>query len=229
MQQGPPPHWPQPYVPPRPSWFQRYWWVFALGAFPLIIALTIRGVRADEASNYVLFDSPDAVVTVKVDGHLLQHDVGGKKPIGPKIPGLFGGRGPLLDTMDPGTHKIEILDDQAKVIETTEIEIPKSGYRAVYTVGKPRRYVLLSVSYGGSIDGPDEAPLTPGPSPHLSIFPSAPVTRKQDLDTINRTFPATLYTKNRDSVIRGLCSVSDDDELECEVEKPTDKAKKKRR
>jgi len=241
MQQGPPPHWsqpppqypqapqfqqPNPYVPPPPSWFQRYWWLFALAAIPLIIGLTLLGVRADEASNYVLFDSPDAEVSVKVDGHVLQHD--GKKRIGPKIRGLFGGRGPLVDDMEPGKHKIEILDDKAKVIETAELEIPKSGYRAVYTVGKPRRYTLVSISYGGALEGPEEAPLTPGPSPHLSIFPSAPVTRKQDFDTINRKFPASIYTKTRDPVLRGLCSVSEDDELECEFEKPEEKAKKRR-
>ena len=220
MQHGPPPHWSPP------SWFQRYWWLFALAGIPLIIGLTLLGIRADEASNYVLFDSPDAEVTVKVDGHVLQHD--GRKRIGPKIPGLFGGRGPLVDDIAPGAHKIEILDDKAMVIETAEIVIPKSGYRAVYTVGKPRRYTLVSVSYGGELDGPEEAPLTPGPSPHLSIFPSAPVTRKQDFDTINRKFPASVYTKNRNAVARGLCSVSENDEVECEFEKPEEKAKKTR-
>jgi hypothetical protein len=236
MQQGPPPHWsqsppqyppqfpPHPYVPPPPGWFQRYWWLFALAGLPLIIGLTLLGVRADEASNYVMFDSPDAEVTVKVDGHVLQHD--GRKRIGPKIPGLFGGRGPLLDDMEPGKHKIEILDDKGNVIETAELEIPKSAYRAVYTVGKPRRYTLLSVSYGGTLDGPEEVPLTPGPSPHLSLLPGAPVTRKQDFDTINRKFPASIQTKNRNLVVRGLCSVSEDDELECEVEKPKENAKK---
>ena len=144
------------------------------------------------------------------------------------MPGLFGGRGPLVDDIAPGAHKIEILDDKAMVIETAEIVIPKSGYRAVYTVGKPRRYTLVSVSYGGELDGPEEAPLTPGPSPHLSIFPSAPVTRKQDFDTINRKFPASVYTKNRNAVARGLCSVSENDEVECEFEKPEEKAKKTR-
>ncbi len=242
MQQGPPPQWsqpapqvahapqwqpPNPYVPPPPSWFQRYWWLFALAAIPLIVGLTLLGVRADEASNYVLFDSPDAEVSVRVDGHVLQHD--GQKRIGPKIPGLFGGRGPLLADMKPGKHKIEILDANNAVIETTEIAIPKSGYRAVYTVGKPRRYTFVSLSYGGTLDGPQEAPLTPGASPHLSIFPAAPVTRKEDFDTINRKFPASLYTKSRDPVLRGLCSVTEEDELECEFEKPEEKAKKGRR
>jgi hypothetical protein len=241
MQHGPPPHWsqppaqhpqapqwqqPNPYVPPPPSWFQRYWWLFALAGIPAIIGLTLLGVRADEASNYVLFDSPDAEVSVRVDGHVLQHD--GQKRIGPKIPGLFGGRGPLLDDMEAGTHKIEILDAKGAVIETAEIVIPKSGYRAVYTVGKPRRYTFVSVSYGGTLDGPERAPLTPGPSPHLSIFPAAPVTRKQDFDTINRKFPSSLSTKSRNPVLRGLCSVTDDDDLECEIEQAEEKPKKTR-
>ncbi len=229
MQHGPPPHWrqypqqpyaqpppPPAYVPPPPSWFQRYWVLFALAGIPLVVVLTLLGIRADERSNYLLFDSPDAEASVKLDGDELYND--GRHRIGPKIPGVFGGRGPLLADLEPGKHKIEIVDGQAKVIETTEIEVPKSGYRAVYTVGKPRRYTLVSVAYGGTLDGPAEAPLAPGPSPHLSVLPPQPLTRKQDFQSINRKFPASIATKNRNTVLRGLCSVSDDDELDCEFE-----------
>jgi hypothetical protein len=226
--QQPPPGWPAPphfhphapypqpsfQPPPRASWISRYWFVFALAGIPLLVGMMALHYRQQEAANYVVFDSPDVEVTVKVDGRELKREDRSTR-LGPKVPGGSGGRGPLVAEVKAGKHTIEIVDGAEKVIESTVIDVPPSGYRAVYTVGEPRRYVFVSVAYGtATIDGPDEVTLNPGPSPHLSLLPSNPTTYRRDFESIDRDFPASVYTKGG-TVMRGLCSLSEDDLPEC--------------
>lgn len=214
---GGPPGGFQPTPAPRPSWLSRYGLLLALAIIPLIVAGVHFSQRAQVKANYLLFDSADADVAVKVDGHAISSRDGKQKTVGPSVHGAFGGRNALWTEVKPGKHRIEILDKAGTVLETAEIDVPASHFRAVYAAGKPRRYALVSIGYGRSREEHPLVELTQGSNEHLFLFPPEPETRELDFGPVNRKFKGSIYSKN-DTILRSLCTFSADGEVECELE-----------
>ncbi|WP_394835663.1 hypothetical protein LVJ94_01880 [Pendulispora rubella] len=190
------------------------WFPFALAAIPMFVGLLALTVSD---SNYILFDSPDTEVTVKVDGFEISALHSRMHKAGPNVVGTFG-RVVLVAKVGPGKHALEIFDAAGKVLESAEVNVPTSGYRAIYSVGGARRYSLVSVAYGQSLDAPEQVELIPGPVPHLSLFPSAPKTYENDF-TVNREFPKKIRSEEG-VVLRGLCTVSEESDVDCAFETP---------
>lgn len=220
------PHGFQPQ-PMKPSWLARNGILLLLPLIPVIVAGVHFSQQAQLKANYLLFDSADADVAVKVDGKSLSSRDGKQKTVGPSAKDSFGGRAALWTEVKPGKHRVEILDAAGKVLETAEIDVPASRFRAVYAAGKPRGYALVSVGYGGAHEKHPFVELTQAANEHVFVFPPEPETRELDFGPVNRKFKASIYSKN-DTILRSLCTLSDEGEVECELEEKPPPTKRRR-
>ena len=207
--------------PVQRPWFVRHWNIALAVVVPAaIVALVTWQKGVDAKANYVVFDSIDANVRIKIDGKAQSYEE--RSVIGPKSKHRLGARAPIVANLKQGSHHIEILSEDGKPLEAADITVPAAGYRALYVAGATGPYSLRTVTYG-SRQGEEGStvPLDPGPSPHLWLLPRAPLTEQNDFLVVDRIFPASISTKQSGATLRSLCSTSPDGESGCTFEQPS--------
>lgn len=126
------------------------------------------------AKNQVLVDCGSTPASIELDGKV--------------VFSLAKGQHKVL-VVPSGAHALVAKSASGTVLDETKVDLPKSGFRGVFRVGKPQAIVAVSEIYGHAPDSVVKATPVVKKLPTTAFFP---ITDGTDLDSLDTTFLETI-------------------------------------
>src|SRR5690349_12780212 len=100
------------------SFITKHWYALALGGFVAAVGGLVGFTLLDNQRNYVLFDSPDATLTIKLDGKAAYGSRDAVLVLSSEAKATEKTRAPLVVALSSGKHRVEVFDRSGRAVET---------------------------------------------------------------------------------------------------------------